>query len=95
MYDCAGQQHDSSWKAQYDNSSQEQSEKYVLKRVFTERGAKVRLAGLREAYFGKLLQKSGVSVLQVSLRMAQGSKQPALLSVLLTLSVLGCALLSS
>ncbi|KAL0028700.1 hypothetical protein WJX79_000503 [Trebouxia sp. C0005] len=30
--------------------------KYILKRIFTERGLKVQLAGLREAYFGKLLQ---------------------------------------
>ena len=63
----AGQQHDSSWEAQYDSSLQEPADKYVLKRVFTEKGVKVRLAGLREAYFGKLLQKSSVSVLQVSL----------------------------
>ncbi|KAL0037567.1 hypothetical protein WJX77_002920 [Trebouxia sp. C0004] len=30
--------------------------KYILKRIFTERGPKVQLAGLREAYFGRLLQ---------------------------------------
>lgn len=67
--ECAGQQHDSSWESQHDNSSQEPSGEYVLKRVFTERGSKVRLAGLREAYFGKLLQQSSVSVLQVSHRL--------------------------
>ena len=42
--------------------------KFILKRIFTERGPKVRLAGLREAYFGKLLQHS-TSVLQVLLFM--------------------------
>ena len=39
--------------------------KYVLKRIFTERGPRVRLAGLREAYFGRLLQNN-TAVLQVA-----------------------------
>lgn len=39
--------------------------KYVLKRIFTERGPRVRLAGLREAYFGRLLQND-TAVLQVA-----------------------------
>ncbi len=38
--------------------------KYILKRIFTERGPKVQLAGLREAYFGRLLQNH-TAVLQV------------------------------
>ena len=38
--------------------------KYILKRIFTERGPKVQLAGLREAYFGRLLQDH-TAVLQV------------------------------
>ena len=44
--------------------SSEEVFKYILKRIFTERGARTRLAGLREAYFGRLLQNS-TSVLQV------------------------------
>ncbi len=38
--------------------------KYILKRIFTERGPKVQLAGVREAYFGRLLQNH-TAVLQV------------------------------
>lgn len=53
----AGQQHNS--------GSSEIGSKYVLKRIFTERGPRVRLAGLREAYFGRLLQNN-TAVLQVA-----------------------------
>lgn len=52
--------------------------RYVLKRVFTERGARVRLAGLREAYFGRLLQRSSASVIQVAVT-AVNSKHEILL----------------
>lgn len=47
-------------------SSHDTNSKYVLKRVFTEKGPKVRLAGLREAYFGRLLQQRSAPVLQVA-----------------------------
>ena len=39
---------------------------YILKRIFSERGLRVRQAGFREAYFGRLLQ-SRAAVLQVCL----------------------------
>ena len=42
-----------------------QQDAHVLKRIFTERGPAVRLAGLREAYFGNLLRSRTVPTLQV------------------------------
>lgn len=37
-------------------------ENFILKRVFTEKGEHVQWAGLREAYFGSLLQRGGMNL---------------------------------